>query len=538
MMEPLFFIIPLILILGITTYYYFKNGNKNKMMDENIEDRLESIFGNELEDGLQDQFNELVKAVCTSITAVNSEYESAVYVFHTETKEFLLQSGSSKKFNSKVPFEIKLANSLMSNNDSRVIRQNEFPNSFNQLMGTKQWSGSECIIGTRITYNDQPVGLVLVYTDHFSKIQDRDRKIIGYNGKFLTLGMSKIDKIETLLTDNYYNSHITKLYKSVDVYSKEEDIYEAVENLCHRFFTYDKLSISFLSNEHKAQIICSDGINDDINVGTEFDIRGSLHGRAILRDEGIRSKNWREDYSEQFRFNEKSEEDYNFSSVLITPIYIKERVKGTLGLERLTSKPFDDSDQKLLELLSSTLGYILSWLKEFQKIHNSSIHDGLTGVLNRKAFVERMEEETNRSNRTHQSLCLIMFDLDKFKRINDTYGHPYGDYVIKTTAQLLKNSVRNIDIVARYGGEEFVVILVDTDKVKSQHVAERMVETISKFDFDYSDIKVRMTISAGMAEFPGDSNEDESLIKIADDALYVSKKLGGNMVSVANGKSS
>ncbi len=203
-------------------------------------------------------------------------------------------------------------------------------------------------------------------------------------------------------------------------------------------------------------------------------------------------------------------------------------------MERLNSKPFDDSDQKLLELLSSTLGYILSWLKEFQKIHNSSIHDGLTGVLNRKAFNDRMEEEVNRSNRSNQSLCIIMFDLDKFKRINDTYGHPYGDYVIKSTAQILKNSVRNIDIVARYGGEEFVVILVDTDSIKSRHVAERMVKNVADFDFDFNDVKVRMTISAGMSEFPKNSTKKESLIQIADESLYEAKNQGGNMVCISN----
>jgi diguanylate cyclase (GGDEF)-like protein len=380
-------------------------------------------------------------------------------------------------------------------------------------------------------YKDYPVGFILVYSDHFSKIQNRDLNIIRYNGNFLTLGMTKIDKIESLLADNYYNSHISQLYKSVDMYSKEEDIYEAVEGLCHRFFTYDKLSISFLVDEKNAQLKCVDGIKDDMNLGFEFNIHGSLHGRAILRDESIRSNNWKEDYSETYRFNDNSDKQHNFLSVIILPVYIKNTVKGIIGLERLTSKPFDDSDQKLLELLSSTLGYILSWLKEFQKIHKSSTHDGLTGVLNRKAFDERMVEEINRASRTHQSLAVIMFDLDKFKRINDTYGHPYGDYVIKSTAQILKDSVRNIDIVARYGGEEFIIILVDTDIPKCRHVAKRMVSNIAKFNFDYEDVNVRMTISAGMAEFPADSDKIEPLIGKADEVLYESKRQGGNMVS-------
>ena len=524
-------IIALLIILSITIYSYFKNGSEKKMGHNELEDRLKVFIGTDEDDSIQNQFSELVQTVCTSIQAVNSEYESAVYILHFENNQFLLQNGSSTKYIDKIHSDVMLANKLFSQDISQLFKQNEYSSCFDAFFGEKQWSGSECIIGSRIMYKDHPVGIILVYSDHFSKIQNRDLNIIRYNGNFLTLGMTKIDKIESLLADNYYNSHISQLYKSVDMYSKEEDIYDAVESLCHRFFTYDKLSISLLIDEENAQLKCVDGIKDDINVGSEFNIQGSLHGRALLRDESIRTKNWEEDYTEEYRFNDKSDKEFTFSSVLVTPVYIKKMVKGTIGLERLTSKPFDDSDQKLLELLSSTLGYILSWITEFQKIHDSSIHDGLTGVLNRNAFDERMEEEMNRANRTQQSLAIIMFDLDKFKRINDNYGHPYGDYVIKSTAQILKDSVRNIDVVARYGGEEFIIILVDTDVSKCRHVAERMVENISKFDFDYNDVKVRMTISAGMAEFPADTDKIESLIDKADKAMYESKRKGGNLVS-------
>jgi len=524
-------IIALLIILSITIYTYFKNGSKKKLGDNELEDHLKVFIETDEDNSIQNQFSELVQTVCTSIQAVNSEYESAVYILHFKNNQFLLQKGSSTKYIDKIHSDVILANKLFSQEISQLFKQNEYSSCFDAFFGEKQWSGSECIIGSQIMYKNHPVGFILVYSDHFSKIQSRDLNIIRYNGKFLTLGMTKIDKIESLLADNYYNSHISQLYKSIDMYSKEEDIYEAVEGLCHRFFTYDKLSISFLVDEENAQLKCVDGIKDDINLGFEFNIHGSLHGRAILRDESIRSNNWKEDYSETYRFNDNSDKQHNFLSVIILPVYIKNTVKGIIGLERLTSKPFDDSDQKLLELLSSTLGYILSWLKEFQKIYKSSTHDGLTRVLNRKAFDGRMVEEINRASRTHQSLAVIMFDLDKFKRINDTHGHPYGDYVIKSTAQILKESVRNIDIVARYGGEEFIIILVDTDIPKCRHVAKRMVSNIAKFNFDYEDVNVRMTISAGMAEFPADADKIEPLIGKADEALYESKRQGGNMVS-------
>ena len=522
----------LFLILGITIYSYFKHGSGNDMINIEVEDRLKAFIGTDVNDGIQNQFEELIEVVFTSIKAVNKNYEPAVYILNSDTDNFTIQKHSSENFKERIAQNLKLSLKILLTDGSEIFKQNEFSKCFNELFGEVKWSGSECIIGTRITYKDQPIGFLLVFIDHFSKIQKRDKNIIRYNGEFITLGMTKIDKIESLITDNHYNTHVTKLYKSVDMYSKEEEIYDEVEGLCHRFFTYDKLSISFLVNEEKAQLKCVDGIKDDINIGTEFSIHDSLHGRCVLRDEVIRTTKWKQDYNEKYRFNEGSDKEYEFLSVLVSPVYLKDSAAGTIGIERLTSKPFNDSDQKLLGLIASTLGYILSWLKEFKKIHDSSIHDGLTGVLNRKAFNVRLKEEINRASRTKQSLCLIMFDLDKFKRINDTYGHPCGDYVIQKTAQLLKNSVRNIDVVARYGGEEFMVILVDTDKSKTIHVAKRMVRNIADFPFEFNDVKERITISAGMAEFPEDSDNDDSLIQLSDEAMYDSKKKGGNLVTI------
>ena len=520
------------LILGITIYSYFKYGSGNYMKNIEVVDRLQTFIGTDVNDSIQNQFEELIEVVFTSIKAVNKNYEPAVYILNSDMDNFTIQKHSSENFKERIAQNLKLSLKILLTDGSEIFKQNEFSKCFNELFGEVKWSGSECIIGTRITYKDQPIGFLLVFIDHFSKIQKRDKNIIRYNGEFITLGMTKIDKIESLITDNHYNTHVTKLYKSVDMYSKEEEIYDEVEGLCHRFFTYDKLSISFLVDEEKAQLKCVDGIKDDINLGTEFSIHDSLHGRCVLRDEVIRTTKWKQDYNEKYRFNEGSDKEYKFLSVLVSPVYLKDGAAGTIGIERLTSKPFNDSDQKLLGLIASTLGYILSWLKEFKKIHDSSIHDGLTGVLNRKAFDVRLKEEINRASRTNQSLCLIMFDLDKFKRINDTYGHPYGDYVIQKTAQLLKNSVRNIDVVARYGGEEFMVILVDTDKEKTIHVAKRMVENIAEFPFEFNDVKERITISAGMAEFPEDSDNDDSLIQLSDEAMYDSKKKGGNLVTI------
>jgi diguanylate cyclase (GGDEF)-like protein len=127
----------------------------------------------------------------------------------------------------------------------------------------------------------------------------------------------------------------------------------------------------------------------------------------------------------------------------------------------------------------------------------------------------------------------MMLDLDKFKRINDNHGHLYGDYVLRGTSAVLKTAVRNIDIVARYGGEEFAIVLVKTTKVKTFNSAKRIVQSLADHPFEKEGKKVRMTISAGMAEYPTDGENMRELIAIADRAMYEVKGRGGNNVEVA-----
>ena len=125
-----------------------------------------------------------------------------------------------------------------------------------------------------------------------------------------------------------------------------------------------------------------------------------------------------------------------------------------------------------------------------------------------------------------------MYDLDKFKRINDTLGHPYGDYVINTAAKIIKDNVRSIDLVARYGGEEFAVVLVNTTTEAAMTVAQRIVDNIAVHNFIMEAKEVNMTISSGLSEYPNDSDQLKDLIQYADEGLYKTKDNGGNGVTV------
>ncbi|HTC24738.1 MAG TPA: diguanylate cyclase [Gemmatimonadales bacterium] len=158
--------------------------------------------------------------------------------------------------------------------------------------------------------------------------------------------------------------------------------------------------------------------------------------------------------------------------------------------------------------------------------------DPLTAVYNRRALMQKLEQEMDRAARYATRLTAMMIDIDNFKQINDTYGHLVGDKVLKQLSNLLKREQRSVDVLARYGGEEFVVLLPETTVAESRNFAERILRRVATHDFGESGRPVRVTISVGMASYPDSRVTDgQSLLKLADSHLYRAKVDGRNRFS-------
>jgi two-component system, cell cycle response regulator len=165
------------------------------------------------------------------------------------------------------------------------------------------------------------------------------------------------------------------------------------------------------------------------------------------------------------------------------------------------------------------------------KLTRISLTDGLTEIDNRRCLETRLHEMWQHSVRLHEPLALIMCDIDKFKAVNDNYGHQAGDSVLKEVARLLKEEAREIDRVGRYGGEEFLLILPGTVLDAAVTFAERLREKVAGHTFTYTGGTLGRTISCGVAASPHPRVKDqEALLKAADDALYVAKERGRNRV--------
>lgn len=160
--------------------------------------------------------------------------------------------------------------------------------------------------------------------------------------------------------------------------------------------------------------------------------------------------------------------------------------------------------------------------------------DEMTGVHNHRFFKQMLKNEIERHQRYGRQLTLLMADIDDFKRVNDTFGHPVGDHVLRTVAELMKKSIRGCDWLSRYGGEEFTVILPETSDDEALQVAERIVTTICSHPF--KDIEGEflgsITITVGLASFPKDADGPDQLLNRADRALYQGKDSGKNQVTI------
>lgn len=165
-----------------------------------------------------------------------------------------------------------------------------------------------------------------------------------------------------------------------------------------------------------------------------------------------------------------------------------------------------------------------------EEIYRLTTIDGLTQIFNKRYFTESLEREIARSNRYRRDMSLVMFDLDHFKAINDTYGHLAGDQVLKTLALTIKAKIRREDLFARYGGEEFAIVLPEIDGYNAHQFAEKIRRIVENTEIVFEGTRIPVTISMGVATLEAETSDAASLIKRADERLYEAKKSGRNCV--------
>jgi diguanylate cyclase (GGDEF)-like protein len=220
-------------------------------------------------------------------------------------------------------------------------------------------------------------------------------------------------------------------------------------------------------------------------------------------------------------------------SLLAVPLKASTRTLGALMLMGRRGA-FDASSSRVIGVLANQAAAALSTIQMKDRIRDMAMRDGLTGLYNRRAFDDQLRHALGREDRQKGRLGLVLLDIDHFKKLNDTFGHPAGDAVLRHTAHVVEHHLRRADEAARFGGEEFALILPNTEEAGAVRLAERVQGAVEKAQLVFEGARLSVTVSLGVAVWPADGQDEEALIAAADRALYAAKQAGRNRVVSAS----
>ncbi len=207
---------------------------------------------------------------------------------------------------------------------------------------------------------------------------------------------------------------------------------------------------------------------------------------------------------------------------------------GALTVLSRREGAFASPRREMLDLVAQQVATKLDLAQAYERIRQMAMVDELTKLKNRRTFEQAFETMLSRAKRQRGPLSIIITDIDRFKRFNDTYGHPFGDLVLQRVAAVLQQAVRQVDLAARWGGEEFTILLEDASEEGALQLAERIRQDVQALTFEHETGPVRLTLSLGTATYPDDARTPADLLSRADEALFYAKEHGRNQAVAAS----
>lgn len=232
----------------------------------------------------------------------------------------------------------------------------------------------------------------------------------------------------------------------------------------------------------------------------------------------------------QLPLNDILPKDESLSSLLISPIVYENRSAGLIVLAHNAPDYFGDESQNLLTLVSTQVALLIKNFYITQEIQTLAITDPVSRAYTYGHFQERLGDELTKHKYKNMPLALLIINMDNFKEINETFGHPKGDHLLKQIIALIKDTVRKNDMVCRYGSDEFTIILPKTKRIEAVVIAEKIRRAVEEYDFTAGSNIVKITVSGGVSGFPEDAQTRKELIEKAVYALHEAKLQGKNRV--------
>ena len=374
------------------------------------------------------------------------------------------------------------------------------------------------VIGALVSDSDQPNAFNENDKILLSGFAEEAARLIHFHQSHSALGLEK-DRLQQ------WNSRLELMASRLRV----NDVIKIIQELVPQLVPCDHLVLlEVLPEPGRARVLLSDPASAGYPApGTEIRLSGSLAEQAV------KLKEWRsvDDYYRRAvsicRYSAEERPDHGFRSVLAAPLLYEDACHYVLVLESRQPKAFE-ADRDTIHIIAGQFSLALKSAAMYEEKETLAIRDGLTGLANHRRFQEYLDETLAKAGGS--PLGIALFDIDFFKKLNDNYGHPIGDAVLKEVAARLRKALSSFDFVARYGGEEFVAVWSGKNDREAAQAAEQVRLAIEGEKFVTSAGDLPVTISLGVASYPQDAKRKAELIKAADEALYAAKKGGRNQV--------
>ena len=334
-------------------------------------------------------------------------------------------------------------------------------------------------------------------------------------------------RLNSILNDLLLKSVFASEFRNLsDFLNYERILVEKLFNLLSSFVEYSLAGVFFASPDDFAEnILYIDTLGKNLPKSLLSDVQYDFF-RKMEKQKTIKNAKF-----EVVRMLLGKELDYKFTdldSKIIIPFVFDKKLIG--GICFYTRQNIDYASFRYFDIMISELLAIFKMKYQYTEKEFMSVLDGLTGLYNRRQFEIGLEQEFNRTKRHPSDFSLAILDIDFFKKVNDTYGHQYGDYVLKTVASLMKSAFRKTDLLYRYGGEELIIIMPETNIEGAIIPVQRLRRSIEEYDFEYNGVKAKVTASIGLTMNYQDFNSPAEILKSADEALYKAKESGRNRV--------
>lgn len=386
-----------------------------------------------------------------------------------------------------------------------------------------------------LTINGEKLGAANIYFKQPEQTTDTNLALARQAGYQIALALFKTHLLETARKRATEAETLQQAGTAISATLELDETIRIILEQLNRVVPYDSASVQLMS-ENKLEIVGQRGFEEpEAILGMTFSLKSKnapnhlvLDRRAplILTDAQANYEAFREPPNNHIR------------GWLGVPLIFQDRIIGLIALDSTEPDRFSENHARLASAFASQVAAALENARLYEETRRLSITDPLTGIGNRRHFIELAQREFQRSHRYQRPLSLIMMDLDHFKVVNDTYGHLVGDKVLRAIAKLCERNLRESDIIGRYGGEEFLILLPETpvnpsdpnksDEHTAKAVAERLRKMVESTPTKTAQGEIPITISLGIAELTDDVGDLDTLIDRADQALYQAKQGGRN----------